>query len=222
MDPIRTQRTTTTRSSARHRLARPGAPGVRAAIIGGAIALAKWTFVLVKFGSIFIAVGGYALIWGWKFAVGLVLLILRARARALHRGEARGAEPAAADVHAVPRRLRPVHARQPVADRAGRAGRADARRRSRRSASTSSAAANGSALLQALAYFGFFLNLMNMIPCRSSTAARSGARRLAPPRRRRREGDSWSTSLYFATVAAARRSAWSRRTSPSTASRATW
>ena len=45
-------------------------------MIAGAIALAKWSFVLVKFGSIFIAVGGYALILGWKFAVGLVLLIL--------------------------------------------------------------------------------------------------------------------------------------------------
>ena len=39
--------------------------------------------VLVKFGAfglkffgIFLAVGGYALIWGWKFGVGVVLLIL--------------------------------------------------------------------------------------------------------------------------------------------------
>jgi Zn-dependent protease len=45
-------------------------------LVAGAVALAKWTFVLVKFGSIFIAVGGYALIWGWKFAVGFVALIL--------------------------------------------------------------------------------------------------------------------------------------------------
>ena len=45
-------------------------------MIAGAIALAKWSFILIKFGSIFIAVGGYALIFGWKFAVGLVVLIL--------------------------------------------------------------------------------------------------------------------------------------------------
>jgi Zn-dependent protease len=45
-------------------------------IVAGAIALAKWSFVLVKFGSIFVAVAAYALIWGWKFAIGLVLLIL--------------------------------------------------------------------------------------------------------------------------------------------------
>ena len=36
------------------------------------IALAKYSFVLLKFGSIFIAVGGYALFFGWKFAIGIV------------------------------------------------------------------------------------------------------------------------------------------------------
>jgi Zn-dependent protease len=43
------------------------------AIVGAAI---KFGFVFVKFFSIFIAVGGYALIWGWKFAIGFVVLIL--------------------------------------------------------------------------------------------------------------------------------------------------
>ena len=52
-----------------------------------------------------------------------------ARAGPLHRGEARGPEPAAAGVHPVPPRVREVHARQPMADGAGRAGRPDARRR---------------------------------------------------------------------------------------------
>jgi Zn-dependent protease len=45
-------------------------------IIAGAIALAKFSFVLVKFSSIFIAVWLYSLFFGWKFAVGFVLLIL--------------------------------------------------------------------------------------------------------------------------------------------------
>ncbi len=45
-------------------------------VIAVGIALAKFSFLLLKFGSIFIAVGGYALIWGWKFGVGFVLLIL--------------------------------------------------------------------------------------------------------------------------------------------------
>jgi Zn-dependent protease len=45
--------------------------------IGAAIVLIlKFGFAAVKFFSIFIAVGGYALIWGWRFAVGFVLLIL--------------------------------------------------------------------------------------------------------------------------------------------------
>ena len=35
----------------------------------------KFGFAFAKFASIFIAVGGYALIWGWQFGVGFVLLI---------------------------------------------------------------------------------------------------------------------------------------------------
>jgi Zn-dependent protease len=44
-----------------------------AAIIGVAV---KFGFVFLKFFSIFISVAAYALIWGWKFAVGFVALIL--------------------------------------------------------------------------------------------------------------------------------------------------
>jgi Zn-dependent protease len=35
----------------------------------------KFGFAFAKFASIFVAVGGYALIWGWQFGVGFVLLI---------------------------------------------------------------------------------------------------------------------------------------------------
>jgi Zn-dependent protease len=45
-------------------------------LVAAVIALAKFSFILVKFSSIFIAVAAYALIWGWKFAVGVVVLIL--------------------------------------------------------------------------------------------------------------------------------------------------
>jgi Zn-dependent protease len=45
-------------------------------IIAAIVALAKFSFVLVKFSSIFIAVAAYALIWGWTFAAGFVVLIL--------------------------------------------------------------------------------------------------------------------------------------------------
>ena len=47
-----------------------------APIVAAVVALAKFSFILVKFSSIFIAVGLYALFWGWKFALGVVLLIL--------------------------------------------------------------------------------------------------------------------------------------------------
>jgi Zn-dependent protease len=47
-----------------------------APIVAAVVALAKFSFILVKFSSIFIAVGLYALFWGWKFAIGFVLLIL--------------------------------------------------------------------------------------------------------------------------------------------------
>jgi Zn-dependent protease len=45
-------------------------------IVAAIVAAAKFSFVILKFASIFIAVAGYALIWGWKFAIGFVLLIL--------------------------------------------------------------------------------------------------------------------------------------------------
>jgi Zn-dependent protease len=38
--------------------------------------LLKFSFAIFKFFSIFISVAAYALIWGWKFAVGFVALIL--------------------------------------------------------------------------------------------------------------------------------------------------
>src|SRR5262245_32038715 len=38
--------------------------------------LVKFGAFALKFFGIFLAVGGYALIWGWRFAVGVVLLIL--------------------------------------------------------------------------------------------------------------------------------------------------
>ena len=39
-------------------------------------AVVKFGAFILKFFGIFLAVGGYALIWGWSFAVGVVLLIL--------------------------------------------------------------------------------------------------------------------------------------------------
>jgi Zn-dependent protease len=47
-----------------------------APIIAVAGAAIKFGFVFIKFFGLFISVGAYTLIWGWKFAVGLVVLIL--------------------------------------------------------------------------------------------------------------------------------------------------
>jgi Zn-dependent protease len=44
-----------------------------AALIGIAI---KFGFLFAKFGLLFVSVAGYALIWGWQFAIGLVAMIL--------------------------------------------------------------------------------------------------------------------------------------------------
>jgi Zn-dependent protease len=48
-------------------------------LFGPVIALvaffAKFGFIGLKFASLFIAIGGYALLWGWKFGVGFVALI---------------------------------------------------------------------------------------------------------------------------------------------------
>ncbi len=47
-----------------------------APIVAVFVTLAKFSFVLLKFSTIFVAVAAYALIWGWKFAIGVVVLIL--------------------------------------------------------------------------------------------------------------------------------------------------
>ena len=89
---------------------------------------------------------------------------LRPRDGPLARGQARGAEPVVAGLHPVPRRLRQAHARQPVADGAGRDRGADPRRRRRARLLRRREGADGSDLLLALAYFGFVLNLFNLLP----------------------------------------------------------
>ncbi|HEY6963509.1 MAG TPA: site-2 protease family protein [Gaiellaceae bacterium] len=171
-----------------------------APIIAVGAALLKFSFVLVKFSSIFIAVAAYALIWGWKFGVGVVVLIL------LHETG-----------HYVEAKREGLHPKLPVfvpflgayvqytrghpwqTVRVAIAG-----------PILGGAAAfvcyllgksQHSDLLYALAYFGFFLNLFNMIPFgffdggavwRSAKYLRlGGGRNLALA----------SYALYFATAA---------------------
>ena len=47
-----------------------------AVILAVFLASLKFGAFMIKFFGIFISVGGYTLIWGWRFAVGIVVLIL--------------------------------------------------------------------------------------------------------------------------------------------------
>jgi len=58
-----------------HRRRKPGWGRIVAPILAAGAVLLKLAGSL-KFLGVFIALGGYALIWGWKFGLGFVLLIL--------------------------------------------------------------------------------------------------------------------------------------------------
>ena len=61
--------------AARHRLARDRCASSAAPIVVAGRAARSRLGSFAKFGVVFVAFGGYALIWGWKFALGVVLLI---------------------------------------------------------------------------------------------------------------------------------------------------
>lgn len=127
--------------------------------------LVKFGFAFAKFASIFVAVGGYALIWGWRFAIGFVGLILvhelghfvEARRRGFHASwpvfvPFFGAYVAIRDARMNPWQSFWIALAGPLTGSAGAAvlwvaGEHD-----------------GSRLLQALGYVGFLLNLFNLLP----------------------------------------------------------
>jgi len=132
-------------------------------LVAAAIALAKWSFVLVKFGSIFIAVGGYALIWGWRFAVGLVALILLHELGHFIEAKREGLNPRLPVFIPFLGAYVRLHARQPVADRPRRArrphpGRGGVARVLRCGARDRLEPADRARLLRV------FLNLINLVP----------------------------------------------------------
>ena len=59
-----------------------------------------------KFFGIFISVGGYALIWGWTFALGFVLMIFVHELGHFFEARRQGLQRVVADVHPVLRRVR--------------------------------------------------------------------------------------------------------------------
>jgi Zn-dependent protease len=126
---------------------------------------AKYGFAFAKFSTIFIAVGGYALIWGWRIAIGFVALILihelghfiEARRLGLHPHwpifvPFLGAFVAFRTEHLTPWRMARVALAGPVLGTVGAA------------AFWAVGEAKHSQLLQALGYFGFLINLFNLIP----------------------------------------------------------
>ena len=136
-----------------------------APVLVGLGLIAKFGIFSLKFFGIFIAVGGYALIWGWRFAIGFVLLILVHEMG--HFVEARlqgfrpslpvfipfiGAYVAIKDASPDPWLYAKRALAGPIAG-----GLASA-------VCYAVAVQNGSDLLSALAYVGFFLNLFNLIP----------------------------------------------------------
>jgi Zn-dependent protease len=127
--------------------------------------IAKFGLAFAKFGSIFIAVGGYALIWGWKFAVGFVLLILVHELGHFVEARRRGFDPAlpvfipflGAYVAIRDARMNPwqsawISLAGPISGGLGAA------------VCWVVGEQQGSQLLQALGYVGFLLNLFNLIP----------------------------------------------------------
>ena len=132
-------------------------------VIALVIAGAKWAFVLVKFSSIFIAIAAYALIFGWKFAVGFVVLIFIHELGHYIEAKREGLKPKlpvfipflgayVQYTRGHPWQTVRVAIAGPILGGAAAA------------VCLAVAQSNGSRIMYALAYSGFFLNLFNMLP----------------------------------------------------------
>ena len=132
-------------------------------VVALVIAVAKWGFVLLKFSSIFIALAAYALIFGWKFAVGFVVLILLHETGHFIEAKREGLNPRlpvfvpflgayVQYTRGHPWQTVRVAIAGPILGGAAAA------------VCFAIAQHDGSRLMYALAYSGFFLNLFNLIP----------------------------------------------------------
>jgi Zn-dependent protease len=170
----------------------------------------KFGVFTLKFFGIFISVAAYALIWGWRFAIGFVLLILvhelghylEARRQGLHPAlpvfiPFLGAYVAIKDAPFDPWRNGLISIAGPIAGGLGALGVLVAGEQL------------DSRLLLALAYTGFFLNLFNLIPIgfldggfilRSFRLLRRGAGDANPARARRL---GWTLGAIYVAVAVA-------------------
>jgi Zn-dependent protease len=118
---------------------------------------------LAKFGAVFIAFGGYALIWGWKFGLGVVILIFIHEMGHFLEAMRERLNPSwpvfipflgayVKHTRGNPWQTTRVAIAGPILGGAGAL------------AFYVTGQANGSDLLIALGYFGFVLNLFNLIP----------------------------------------------------------
>jgi len=127
--------------------------------------IVKFGFAFAKFATIFIAVGGYALLWGWRFAVGFVLLIfvhelghfVEARRRGFNAAwpvfiPFLGAYVAIRDARMNPWQNFWISYAGPLWGSVGAV------------CVWLVGEQQGSRLLQALGYVGFLLNLINLLP----------------------------------------------------------
>lgn len=172
--------------------------------------LVKFGGFAIKFFGIFLSVGGYALIWGWRFAVGFVLLILVHELGHFLEAKRQGLDPslpvfvpflgayvALRNAPFDPWRNALVSLAGPVLGGAGAV------------ALYVVGEVQDSRLLLALAYAGFFLNLINLLPVafldgghvlRAWRVLRKGAGRATPARARTL---GWAVAaLYGATAVA--------------------
>lgn len=138
-----------------------------APIVAFGLLLVKFGAFAIKFFGIFISVGGYALIWGWRFAVGFVLLILVHELGHYIEAKRQGLNPsipvfipflgayvAIKNAPFDPWRNLLVSAAGPILGGLGALG------------VWLAGEATDSRLLVALGYTGFMLNLFNLIPFR--------------------------------------------------------
>jgi Zn-dependent protease len=125
--------------------------------------LLKFGILAAKFASIFVAVAAYALIWGWKFGVGVVVLILLHEAGHYVEAKREGLHPKlpvfipflgayVQYTRGHPWQTVRVAIAGPILGGAAAF------------AFYLVAKSQHSDLLYALAYFGFFINLFNLLP----------------------------------------------------------
>jgi membrane-associated protease RseP (regulator of RpoE activity) len=133
-----------------------------AVVVGLIVKFGVFTF---KFLGLFVSIGAYALIWGWRFGVGFVALILvhemghyvQARLEGVHVSlpifiPFFGAFVTLQHANLTPWRHAKIALAGPIAGGAGAA------------AVWAWGESSGSRLLQALGYAGFLINLFNLLP----------------------------------------------------------